>query len=302
MLIVEYIGEEVKMKFLKIISVILGAIAVLGGCAYGAGGANAINFTESELPGGGIKVPHNERLHLSTDQQWIHEQGHLSDLIRLQWTDPQAKPALVWADEKGADKTAIISHAKANNPEQHDHNHISIETTMSPTGKNAGQLFTRLEVPFDTDVAEIRTHSSNFNVMDGLLRIAGSKSANKDLELATRSGPENETTPRWKVRADSTSETGGNSGSNFGIVRYSDNGEALDTPLFIQRSNGNVGIGATDPTKKMDINDSGIRIRKSYTPASATAPGNPGEIGWDQNYVYICVAPNTWKRTQLSSW
>ncbi|MCK9907092.1 hypothetical protein MXD63_44755, partial [Frankia sp. Cpl3] len=80
-------------------------------------------------------MPHNQRFHLSTDQQWIYSQGHLSDLIRLQWTGPQAKPALVWADETGADKTAIVSHAKANDPQQHDHNHISIETTMSPTGK-----------------------------------------------------------------------------------------------------------------------------------------------------------------------
>jgi hypothetical protein len=29
-------------------------------------------------------------------------------------------------------------------------------------------------------------------------------------------------------------------------------------------------------------------------------PGQPGEIYWDANFVYICVAPNSWKRTALS--
>ncbi|MBA9088803.1 hypothetical protein FHR92_005338 [Fontibacillus solani] len=49
-------------------------------------------------------------------------------MIRLQWTAERAKPAIAWADEQGKDKTAIVSHDKANNPEQHDHKHISIET------------------------------------------------------------------------------------------------------------------------------------------------------------------------------
>lgn len=38
------------------------------------------------------------------------------------------------------------------------------------------------------------------------------------------------------------------------------------------------------------------------TPSSPTATGKTGEIGWDVNYLYICVATNTWKRVALSSW
>lgn len=38
------------------------------------------------------------------------------------------------------------------------------------------------------------------------------------------------------------------------------------------------------------------------TPASSTAPGKTGELCWDNDYVYVCVAPNSWKRTALSSW
>jgi hypothetical protein len=38
------------------------------------------------------------------------------------------------------------------------------------------------------------------------------------------------------------------------------------------------------------------------TPASATAAGTAGDICWDANYVYVCVATNTWKRSPLTSW
>jgi len=38
------------------------------------------------------------------------------------------------------------------------------------------------------------------------------------------------------------------------------------------------------------------------TPASATAAGTQGEVCWDTNYIYVCVATNTWKRTAISTW
>ena len=37
-------------------------------------------------------------------------------------------------------------------------------------------------------------------------------------------------------------------------------------------------------------------------PASATATGTLGEIRIDANYIYVCTATNTWKRTALSTW
>jgi hypothetical protein len=45
-----------------------------------------------------------------------------------------------------------------------------------------------------------------------------------------------------------------------------------------------------------------LSVRNSKTPASATASGIPGDICWDNNYIYVCVADNTWKRTYLSTW
>ncbi|GAB1371205.1 hypothetical protein MASR1M45_12670 [Candidatus Kapaibacterium sp.] len=37
-------------------------------------------------------------------------------------------------------------------------------------------------------------------------------------------------------------------------------------------------------------------------PASATASGTAGQIAYDNDYLYICVATNTWKRMPLATW
>lgn len=38
------------------------------------------------------------------------------------------------------------------------------------------------------------------------------------------------------------------------------------------------------------------------TPASASATGTTGMITWDTDYIYICVATNTWKRVAIATW
>jgi hypothetical protein len=72
--------------------------------------------------------------------------------------------------------------------------------------------------------------------------------------------------------------------------------------LFVDASTDRVGIGTNAPTEKLDINSDAIRIRTEQTPASGTATGNVGDICWDSNYIYVCVATNTWKRSSLASW
>ncbi len=37
-------------------------------------------------------------------------------------------------------------------------------------------------------------------------------------------------------------------------------------------------------------------------PATATSPGTLGQIAEDNNFVYVCVATNTWRRAPLSTW
>jgi len=43
-------------------------------------------------------------------------------------------------------------------------------------------------------------------------------------------------------------------------------------------------------------------IIPTLTPASATAAGIAGEVAWDANYIYVCIATNTWKRVAIGTW
>lgn len=45
-----------------------------------------------------------------------------------------------------------------------------------------------------------------------------------------------------------------------------------------------------------------VSVQTAKTPASAGASGTAGDIAWDTNYIYVCVATNTWKRALLSTW
>ena len=52
----------------------------------------------------------------------------------------------------------------------------------------------------------------------------------------------------------------------------------------------------------IDANTRSIRIRQSFTPSSASDFGQKGEIAWDDNYLYVCVDVDTWKRVSLATW
>lgn len=69
-------------------------------------------------------------------------------------------------------------------------------------------------------------------------------------------------------------------------------------------SDGKIGIGAgnSSPVGMLDIDSDNLRIQDTFTPASAGASCTKGIITWDTNYVYVCTATNTWKRTALSTW
>jgi len=71
---------------------------------------------------------------------------------------------------------------------------------------------------------------------------------------------------------------------------------------LIINSAGNVGFSTTTPTAKVDINSDILRLRTAKTPASASASGNTGDICWDTDYIYICIATNTWKRVAIATW
>jgi hypothetical protein len=108
--------------------------------------------------------------------------------------------------------------------------------------------------------------------------------------------------PRMLDIASVGSPDGTNGG---GVIRFLTNPITNNSPAVERmriNSNGNVGIGTTIPTAKLDINSDIMRLRTAKTPASAGAAGNAGDICWDANFIYICVATNSWTRVAIAAW
>jgi hypothetical protein len=87
-------------------------------------------------------------------------------------------------------------------------------------------------------------------------------------------------------------------------------------PQGLQGIQGNIGptgprgigtqgnVGATGPTG--DTGPTGptgpIGITGPTAPTSATGPGAAGTVFWDSDYVYVCIATDTWKRVAIATW
>jgi hypothetical protein len=69
---------------------------------------------------------------------------------------------------------------------------------------------------------------------------------------------------RFGLYVNNTAESGSNAGSNFAIRAYDDAGTLLSTPLFIERSTGNVGIGTTTPTTKLVVNSTATALNATF--------------------------------------
>ena len=63
-----------------------------------------------------------------------------------------------------------------------------------------------------------------------------------------------------------------------------------------------VGASSDSGGALFQVNGDRIRVGTAKTPASASATGTTGEICWDANYIYVCTATNTWKRTAIATW
>jgi len=82
-------------------------------------------------------------------------------------------------------------------------------------------------------------------------------------------------------------------------------GTSQNNVRMINDANGQLTIN-TVTGGSLQVNETGVYTAGSFhvnlaTPASSSAPCVAGQIGADANYVYVCVAANTWKRSALSS-
>jgi hypothetical protein len=70
--------------------------------------------------------------------------------------------------------------------------------------------------------------------------------------------------------------------------------------FFINAQLQYTGIYNNSPQATLDVGGT-FRIAAGKAPATSTSSGTPGQIAWDSSWIYVCVATNSWKRTQLSS-
>ena len=100
-----------------------------------------------------------------------------------------------------------------------------------------------------------------------------------------------------------------------GTVKIGDNGFGNSTQFIVDDvnqkftfTNGNVGIGTTTPSQKLEVDgqvlSDGYRLAAMQTaPAARNSTGTLGEIVIDGNHMYVCYATNSWSRVALAtSW
>ena len=63
-----------------------------------------------------------------------------------------------------------------------------------------------------------------------------------------------------------------------------------------------VGTSSNSGGALLQVNGDRIRVGTAKTPATSGATGTTGEIAWDANYIYVCTATNTWKRSAIATW
>lgn len=70
----------------------------------------------------------------------------------------------------------------------------------------------------------------------------------------------------------------------------------VSNKIVFGRVDSNTIVNAT-----FQANTANVRFAVSSTPANSTAEGLHGQIKWDTNYIYVCVANDVWKRATLAT-
>jgi hypothetical protein len=66
---------------------------------------------------------------------------------------------------------------------------------------------------------------------------------------------------------------------------------------------GSINIGtSTLDCGRLTVDSDTINVTTQKTPASASDTGTKGDIVHDGDFVYVCVATDTWKRAAIATW
>ena len=99
----------------------------------------------------------------------------------------------------------------------------------------------------------------------------------------------------YQARPNNTGET------NQIAIGHQTVGDGSNTTVLGNSSTTSTRMAGT-ATSVLRVSGDTVRIDNARTPATAGAAGNAGDICWDADYIYVCVATNTWKRVAIATW
>jgi hypothetical protein len=157
----------------------------------------------------------------------------------------------------------------------------------SATGGAAISLNNKFSISTDSNSTQAFTVDTSGRVGIGVTSPATTLDVNGDVTIADKiiHGGDTNTAIRFPAADTVSVETAGNE-----RARIDSSGRLL------------VGTVSDSGGALLQVNGNRVRVATAKTPASASDTGTTGEICWDANYVYVCTATNTWKRTAISTW
>ena len=145
---------------------------------------------------------------------------------------------------------------------------------------------------FGRAALEVDGFSANITVWEGDIHLAN----NKGLKFLNKSGTVHY--PGIKLDLDDNLVINQNVLNNAIVF----GGGAGERVRIDKDSRLLVGANVHSGDALLQVNGDRIRVATPKTPASATDTGTAGEACWDADYIYVCTATNTWKRTAISAW
>jgi len=217
----------------------------------------------------------------------------LRDSYAGSWTAQSNSTAIEFysADESGPG--AGVRSQIANTVEDGLGNQQAL-TFWTTTGTSGESLTERLRIK----------HNGNVGIGDtnpqSLLHIKSS-SGDAEIRLEHPGGANADIAAITKVESDESLQIKSSVGTvNRDIIFFTDN--VTEAARIDSDNRLLVGTSSDSGGALLQINDDRIRIATAKTPASATDTGTAGEVCWDANYIYVCTATNTWKRSAISTW
>jgi len=189
-------------------------------------------------------------------------------------------------------------------------------TGITATYNDAGNLLTLSAefTEFDTDDITEGTVNLYYTNARADARIALQVGANLDLSQKTTTNLA-EGTNLYYTNARADARVALATGVNLDLTNQTTTDLTEGTNLYFTNARADARIAAASVTDLTDVDQAlattddvsfasvEANLRATGTaPTTATDTGVAGDIRYDADYVYVCVAANTWKRSALATW